>query len=54
MQRSNAKHYKSATITEVKEFEGFAHLLPAQEGWEQIADHALQWALEHAVQPAAA
>lgn len=30
VQRSNAKHYKSNTITEVKEFEGFAHLLPAQ------------------------
>ena len=54
VQRSNAKHYKSDTITEVKEFEGFAHLLPAQEGWEEIADHALQWALEHAVQPTAA
>jgi pimeloyl-ACP methyl ester carboxylesterase len=54
VQRSNAKHYKSDTITEVKEFEGFAHLLPAQEGWEEIADYVLQWALEHAVQPAAA
>jgi pimeloyl-ACP methyl ester carboxylesterase len=54
VQRSNAKHYKSDTINEVKEFEGFAHLLPAQEGWEEIADHALQWALEHAVQPAVA
>jgi pimeloyl-ACP methyl ester carboxylesterase len=54
VQRSHVKHYKSNTITEVKEFEGFAHLLPAQEGWEEIADHALQWALEHAVQPAAA
>lgn len=48
VQRSNAKHYKSATITEVKEFEGFAHLLPAQEGWEEIADYALDWAVEHA------
>ena len=48
VQRSNAKHYKSATITEVKEYEGFAHLLPAQEGWEEIADDALEWALEHA------
>ena len=28
LQRSNAKHYKSDTITEVKEFEG-PHLLPA-------------------------
>jgi pimeloyl-ACP methyl ester carboxylesterase len=48
VQRSNAKHYKSDTITEVKEYEGFAHLLPAQEGWEEIADYALEWALRHA------
>jgi pimeloyl-ACP methyl ester carboxylesterase len=48
VQQSNAKHYKSDTVTEVKEFEGFAHLLPAQEGWEVVADYALDWALEHA------
>jgi pimeloyl-ACP methyl ester carboxylesterase len=48
VQRSNAKHYKSDTITEVKEFEG-PHLLPAWPGWEQVADYALEWALEHAV-----
>lgn len=29
IQRSNAKHYKSNTITEVTEFPGRAHLLPA-------------------------
>jgi pimeloyl-ACP methyl ester carboxylesterase len=51
IQRSNAKHYKSNTVTEVKEFEGFAHLLPAQQGWEEIADYALAWALEHARTP---
>jgi pimeloyl-ACP methyl ester carboxylesterase len=51
IQRSNAKHYKSDTITEVKEYEGYAHLLPAQEGWEEIADYALDWALKHAAQP---
>jgi pimeloyl-ACP methyl ester carboxylesterase len=51
VQRSNAKHYKSDTITEVKEYEGYAHLLPAQKGWEEIADYALDWALSHAVQP---
>ena len=28
IQQSNAKHYKSDTVTEVKEFEG-PHLLPA-------------------------
>ena len=47
LQRSNAKHYKSATITEVKEFEG-PHLLPAAPGWEDVADYALAWAVDHA------
>jgi pimeloyl-ACP methyl ester carboxylesterase len=48
IQRSNAKHYKAAgTVTEVKEYTG-PHLLPAQEGWEEIADYALDWALSHA------
>ena len=54
VQASNAKHYKSDTITEVKQYEGYAHLIPAQEGWEEIADYALEWALEHAVTPDAA
>ncbi len=48
IQRSNAKHYKSDTVTEVKEFEGRAHLMPAQEGWEEVADYAISWAEEHA------
>jgi pimeloyl-ACP methyl ester carboxylesterase len=48
VQGSNAKHYKSNTVTEVKEYPGYAHLLPAQQGWEQIADDALAWAVEHA------
>jgi hypothetical protein len=48
IQRSNAKNYKAAgTITEVKEFEG-PHLLRSIEGWEEVADHALDWALGHA------
>ena len=34
------------TLTEVREFEG-PHLLPAQEGWEEVADSALEWALDH-------
>jgi len=51
VQRSNAKHYKSNTITEVKEYEGRAHLLPAQEGWEEVADYALDWALANATHP---
>ena len=51
IQRSNAKHYKSATITEVKEFDG-PHLLPAQDGWQQVADYALEWAVKHATKSA--
>ena len=47
IQRSNAKHYTSKTLTEVKEFQG-PHLLPAREGWEEIADYALDWAERHA------
>jgi pimeloyl-ACP methyl ester carboxylesterase len=50
IQRSNAKHYKAeGTITEVKEFKGRAHLMTAQEGWEEIADYALTWAADRAV-----
>ena len=53
IQKSNAKHYKSATITEIKQFDG-PHLLPAQDGWEQIADYALDWAVAHATGASAA
>jgi pimeloyl-ACP methyl ester carboxylesterase len=49
IQQSNAKHYKAeGTITEVKVYDGQPHLLPASPGWEQIADDALAWAMEHA------
>lgn len=47
VQRSNAKHYKSKSVTEIREYDGYAHLLPAQEGWERIADEVLDWALAH-------
>ncbi len=44
---SNAKHYKSKSVTEIVEFDG-PHLLPAIPGWEAVADFALDWALKHA------
>jgi pimeloyl-ACP methyl ester carboxylesterase len=51
--RSNAKHYrKSPAITDFHEFEGRDHWTCAAPGWEAVADHALSWALEHAVVPA--
>ena len=52
IQRSNAKHYKSNTITEIKEFDG-PHLLPAQDGWDEVAGYALDWAVAHATGTAA-
>lgn len=47
VQRSNAKHYKApGTVTELRQFDG-PHLLPAREGWEEVADYALSWASSH-------
>lgn len=47
--RSNAKHYKhSPALTEYVEFDGRDHWTCGAPGWEAVADHALDWALEHA------
>ena len=47
--RSNAKHYaKSPAVTEYHEFPGRSHWICAEPGWEEVADHALEWALAHA------
>lgn len=48
VQKSNARHYTSNTVTEHREYPGYAHLLPAQEGWERIADEVLEWAVAQA------
>ena len=45
VRQSNAKHYKSDTITEIVEYDS-PHLIPSQAGWEEIADYALDWAVE--------
>jgi pimeloyl-ACP methyl ester carboxylesterase len=46
VQASNAKHYKSDTVTEVEVYEGRDHAIIAEAGWEEVADRALEWALE--------
>ena len=47
--RSNAKHWgKSPAVTDYYEFAGRDHWTCAAPGWEQVADHALDWALAHA------
>ena len=50
--KSTAKHYrKSAAVTEYKEFPGRSHFTIGQQDWEEVADYALDWALEHVVTP---
>jgi len=47
--KSNMKKYhKSAALTEYVLFDGRSHWTCAEPGWEEIADHALEWAREHA------
>jgi pimeloyl-ACP methyl ester carboxylesterase len=49
---SMAKHYgKSAALTEYKEYAGRSHFTVGQDGWEEVADYALNWAAEHAAAP---
>ena len=47
--RSNAKHYKGDTITEYHEFEGRDHWTCGADGWEAVADYALEWAAARAI-----
>jgi pimeloyl-ACP methyl ester carboxylesterase len=45
----NANHYrKSVAITDVKEFPGRCHFTIGQQGWEEVADYALTWAVQEA------
>lgn len=55
VQKSNLKHYKGDTVTELREFADRSHYICSEPGWEEVADLALDWALEHAAPaPAAA
>jgi pimeloyl-ACP methyl ester carboxylesterase len=53
--KSNAKHYEqSEALTEYKEFPGRSHFTVGQDGWEEVADYALDWAVGHAAPAGAA
>jgi alpha-beta hydrolase superfamily lysophospholipase len=45
---------RSSAITDYKEFPGRSHFTVGQAGWEEVADYALEWAVEHAATPTAA
>lgn len=51
--RSNAEHYaRSRAVTEYRELPGRSHWTCGEPGWEQVADLALDWARDHAVDAA--
>ena len=44
--KANFDLYKhSSAVTEFKEFPGRGHFITGQQGWEEVADYALEWAL---------
>jgi pimeloyl-ACP methyl ester carboxylesterase len=45
--RENARRYHSKAVTEFIEFAGRSHYTIGQEGWEEVADYALDWAAAH-------
>jgi pimeloyl-ACP methyl ester carboxylesterase len=50
--KANLKLQKKApSPTEYKEFAGRSHF-PGQDGWEAVADHALDWTVSHAAKAA--
>jgi pimeloyl-ACP methyl ester carboxylesterase len=47
--RANWRLYrKSAAVTEYREFPGRSHFIIGQNGWEDVADYALDWTARHA------
>jgi pimeloyl-ACP methyl ester carboxylesterase len=52
--QSNAKMYRnSSAVTDYHEFPGRSHYTVREDGWEEVADYALEWAEANATQPAA-
>lgn len=45
MNRANFKKYaRSEAITDFKEFAGRSHWVIAEPGWQEVADHVIEWA----------
>ncbi|RYG75271.1 alpha/beta hydrolase [bacterium] len=45
--KSNMHHYKSKAVIDYHEFPGRCHFICGQQGWEEVADYALDWALKN-------
>lgn len=49
LNRINAKRYhRSPAVTDFREFRDRSHWTVGQDGWEEVADYALDWAVEKA------
>jgi pimeloyl-ACP methyl ester carboxylesterase len=48
LSRSIFNHYSGPSTVEYKEFPGRSHYTVGQDGWEDVADAALTWAVDHA------
>jgi pimeloyl-ACP methyl ester carboxylesterase len=53
-QKVLALQSKAPSATDLKTYNGRTHFMAGMDGWEEIADAALNWALEHQRAPAAA
>jgi pimeloyl-ACP methyl ester carboxylesterase len=50
--KANQRRYTSAgTVADYKEYPGRTHHTVGQDGWEEVADYALQWASRYAPAP---
>lgn len=47
VQQNFRRYARSSALTGMKVFPGRSHLLIAEPGWEEVADYALLWAIEH-------
>jgi non-heme chloroperoxidase len=49
--KATVKKYRDAgpAVVDYREFAGRTHRIVSQDGWEEVADFALDWATEHAV-----
>ncbi len=48
--RSASRKYRTSTaVTSYKEFPGRSHLTTCEPGWEHLADYALRWAMDNAL-----
>ncbi|HXD54781.1 MAG TPA: alpha/beta hydrolase, partial [Solirubrobacteraceae bacterium] len=46
--QASKRFERSDAVTDFREFPGRSHYTVGQDGWEEVADYALDWAIEHA------